>query len=91
MVGQIYPTELQLNKANSSETGAPFLDLTLSITSGIVSFKIYDKRDNFNFEKVNFPFLDELFLAPLPMVYLFLSLIVLLECVLISMTSTTET
>ena len=26
MVGQIYPTELQLNKANSSKTEAPFLD-----------------------------------------------------------------
>ena len=35
-VGQIYPTELQLNKANSSDTAAPFLDLNLSITNGIV-------------------------------------------------------
>ena len=39
MVGQIYPTELQLNKANSSDTEAPFLDLNLSITNGIVSSK----------------------------------------------------
>ena len=58
MVGQIYPTELQLIKANSSDTEAPFLDLNLSITNGIVSSKIYDKRDDFNFEIVNFPFLD---------------------------------
>ena len=58
MVGQIYPTELQLNKANSSDTEAPFLDLNLSITNGIVSSKIYDKRHDFNFEIVNFPFLD---------------------------------
>ena len=58
MVGQIYPTELQLYKANSSETEAPFLDLNLSIAYGIVSSKIYDKRDVFNFERVNFPFLD---------------------------------
>ena len=58
MVGQMYPTELQLNKANSSDTEAPFLDLNLSITNGIVSSKIYDKLDDFNFEKVNFPFLD---------------------------------
>ena len=57
MVGQIYPTELQLNKANSSDTDAPFLDLNLSITNGVVSSKIYDKRDDFNFEIVNFPFL----------------------------------
>ena len=58
MVGQIYPTELQLNKANSSETEAPFLDFNLSITNGIVSSKIYDTQDDFNFEIVNFPFLD---------------------------------
>ena len=58
MVGQIYPTELQLNKANSSDTEAPFLDLNLSITNGIVSSKIYDKQNDFNFEIVNFPFLD---------------------------------
>ena len=58
MVGQIYPTELQLNKANSSDTEASFLDLNLSITNGIVSSKMYDKRDDFSFEIVNFPFLD---------------------------------
>ena len=58
MVGQIYPTELQLNKANSSDTEAPFLDLNLSITNGIVSSKLYDKRDDFNFVIVNFSFLD---------------------------------
>ena len=27
MVARIYPTEIQLNKANSSDTEAPFLDL----------------------------------------------------------------
>ena len=58
MVGQIYPTELQLNKVKSSDTESPFLDLNLSVTNGIVSSKIYDKRDDFNFEIVNFPFLD---------------------------------
>ena len=58
MVGQIYPTELQLNKANSSDTEGPFLDLGLSITNCIVSSKIYDKRDDFNFEIVNFSFPD---------------------------------
>ena len=55
MVGQIYPDELQLNKVNSSDTEVPFLDLNLSITNGIVSSKIYDKQDDFNFEIVNFP------------------------------------
>ena len=49
MVGQIYPTELQFNKTNSSDTESPFLDLDLSITKGIVSSMIYDKRDDFKF------------------------------------------
>ena len=40
MVGQIYPTELQLNKAYSCDTEAPFLDLNLSITNSIVSSKL---------------------------------------------------
>ena len=35
MVGQMYPTELQLNEANSSDTEAPFLEMNLSITNGI--------------------------------------------------------
>ena len=55
---KIYPPELQLNKANTSDTEAPFLDLHLSISNGFVSSKIYDKRDDFDFDIVNFPFLD---------------------------------
>ena len=39
-------------------TEAPFLDLRLSISNGFVSSKIYDKRDDFDFDIVNFPFLD---------------------------------
>ena len=55
MVNQIYPPELQLNKANISDTEAPFLDLHLSVANGFVSSKIYDKRDDFDFDIVNFP------------------------------------
>ena len=58
MVDRIYPTELQLNTANSSDTEAPFLDLKLCISNGTVSTKIYDKRDDFDFDIVNFHFLD---------------------------------
>ena len=58
MVSQIYPIDFQLNKANFFDTEAPFLDLDLSITNGIVSSKIHDKWDDFNFETVDFTFLD---------------------------------
>ena len=58
IVNRIDPPELQLNKANTSDTETPFLDLHLSISNGFVSSKIYDKRDDFDFDIVNFPFLD---------------------------------
>ena len=57
-VSQIYPSELQLNKANTSDTETAFVALHLSISNDIVSTKSYDKRDDFDFEIVNFPFLD---------------------------------
>ena len=56
MVNRIYPLELQLNKV--SDTEASFLDLHLSISDAFVKTKIYDKRDDFDFDIVNFPFLD---------------------------------
>ena len=56
MVDHLYPTELQLNRANSSATKVPFLDLNLCISNGTISTKIYDKGDDFDI--VDFPFLD---------------------------------
>ena len=58
MVHRIYPAELQFNKANTSDTEAAFLDLNLSIHNDTFSTKIYDKRDDFDFDIVNFSFLD---------------------------------
>ena len=48
----------QIDKANTSDTEAPILDFHLSISNGFVSSKIYDKRDEFDFDIVNFSFLD---------------------------------
>ena len=58
MIPTIYPKELKLNKANNSDSYAAFLDLDLSISNGVISTKIYDKRDDFDFNIVNFPHLD---------------------------------
>ena len=54
MVSQIYATQLQLDKAIPFEAGTPILNLDLSITNSIFSSKMYDKRDAFNSERVNF-------------------------------------
>ena len=58
MVNHIYSSELQLTKTNVSDAEASFLDLHLSISEGFVKTKIYDKRDDFELDIVNFPFLD---------------------------------
>ena len=58
MVNHIYPSELQLNKANVSDTEASFLDLHLSLSDGFVQTKIFNKRNDFDFDIANFPFLD---------------------------------
>ena len=48
-MNRIYPPELRLIKAS-------LFDLYLSILNGFISSKIYDKRDDFDFDKVNFLF-----------------------------------
>ena len=88
IVSQIYPSELQLNKANASDTEAAFLDLHLSISNDIVSTKIDDKRDDFDFEIVNFPFLTVMFLVLHPMESISLNSFVLLEHLAMLLTST---
>ena len=90
MVNQIYPSELQLNKANTSDTEAAFLDLQLSISNDIVSTKIYDKLDDYDFEIVNFPFYMVMFLALHPMESISLNSFVLLEHLAMLLTSTSD-
>ena len=58
VVGQIYPSGLRLGGANASGAGAAFLDLHLSISGGVVSTGVCDRRDDFGFGIVGFPFLD---------------------------------
>ena len=53
---QMYSSELQLNKAYTSDTKAVFLDLHFSVSNDIVSTKINDKYGGFDYEIVSFPF-----------------------------------
>ena len=55
----MYPLELLLIKAYSSDTENSFFDLHLSISYDIVLTQFYDKRDDFDFKIVYFPFLDD--------------------------------
>ena len=49
---------MHYKRINNSDTKASFLDLHLYILEGFVSSTIYDKRDNFDFDIVNFSYLD---------------------------------
>ena len=76
-----------MNKTNSSDTEAPFLDLQLTNSDGFDSSKIFDKRDDFDFDIVNFPFLDR----DIPLTeFVYHSLFGLLECLVMSTTLTLE-
>ena len=56
---EIYPSQLTVEKANKSDHLADYLDLTFIIDSGgKLSTRLYDKRDDFDFHIVNFPFLS---------------------------------
>ena len=56
---EIYPSQLTVGKENTSDDLANYLDLTFIIGSNNrVYTKLYDKRDDFDFHIVNFPFLS---------------------------------
>ena len=57
MVNRVCPPGLRLGRAGAADAKAPFLDLHSSISDGFVSSGVCDKRDDFDFDMVNFPFL----------------------------------
>ena len=58
-LGQMYPPELEIKDTTESNTSASYLDLLLSIgRDGQLRTSLYDKRDDFNFNITNFPFLS---------------------------------
>ena len=57
-VDRIYPIELEIKDTTDTDRSASYLDIHLEIDSkGRLRTKFYDKRDDFNFPIVNFPFI----------------------------------
>jgi hypothetical protein len=57
-VDRIYPIELEIKDTTDTDRSASYLDLHLEIDcEGRLRTKLYDKRDDFNFPIVNFPFI----------------------------------
>ena len=57
-IPDIYPMELQLNKANTSDKETSFLDINIKSFDSDVHTSVLDKRDEFGFPIVNFPWLS---------------------------------
>ena len=57
-IPDIFPMELQLNKANTSDKETSFLDLNIKVIGSDVHTSVYDKRDDFGFPIINFPWLS---------------------------------
>ena len=54
---EMHPSQLTVEKANKSDHLADYLDLTfIKDSGGKLSTRLYDKRDDFDFHIVNFPF-----------------------------------
>ena len=53
-IPDIYPAELQLNKANTSNKETSFLDLNIKVIGNDIHTSVYDKPDDVGFPIVNF-------------------------------------
>ena len=56
----IFPIYIQqnLNKANTSDKETSFLDFNIKVIGSDIHTSVYDKRDDFGFPIVNFPWLS---------------------------------
>ena len=58
-LSMIYPPELEIKETTESNSSTSYLDIFLKYdTNGHLSTRLYDKRDDFNFTIINFPYLD---------------------------------
>ena len=56
-IDDIYPAELEIKDTTDADHRASYLDLDLSYDRNKrLQVKLYDKRDDFDFNIVNFPF-----------------------------------
>ena len=55
---KIYPRSLDVKLESSSITEVAYLDLKINSQNSNLTFSIYDKREDFSFEIINFPYLD---------------------------------
>ena len=58
ILGKVTKSQAGVNKSSNSNTSVSYLDLNIRSVDSNLTFSLYDKRDDFSFDIVNFPFLD---------------------------------
>ena len=58
LLSSIYPPEMIVNCTNASPRKCNYLDLCISIHHGKYCVALYDKRKDFSFNVISYPFLD---------------------------------
>ena len=58
VIDVIYPCELDIKDTTGSSIPNSYLDCYLNIDNGKLITRLYEKRDDFNFPIVNFPFMS---------------------------------
>ena len=54
----IYPEELVLLNTNINRNNVHYLDLNITLHSGIFKYSLFDKRNDFDFDVISYPFLS---------------------------------
>ena len=57
-IPSIYPNELELKETTENTSECSYLDIMMFNDDGELKFKLYDKRDQFQFDIVNYPHMD---------------------------------
>ena len=59
-IDEIYPSELIVKNTTTTSSETSYLDTAINIgdRNGTVRISVYDKKEDFNFKIVNFPYLD---------------------------------
>ena len=55
---EIYPRDLEIKLESNNTQEVTYLDLKIKSENSILNFSVYDKRDDFSFDIVNFPYID---------------------------------
>ena len=55
---EIYPRDLEIKLESNNTLEVTYLDLKIKSENSLLNFSVYDKREDFSFDIVNYPYID---------------------------------